>query len=192
MAHCDFASVLDIGSGPQPGGHAEVFRQSYKRVTTVDLDASADYCGEFPHVGPRNREFDLVWCSHVLEHTRNVGQFLYAAMRATTEDGWLAITVPANHNQRLLGGHLNDFSAGRLLYNMIVNGIDCSRAAVRTWGWECAVIVQPREIVGMPRLKMDNGDLELLAPYFPQPVHQGMGSDWDAIHWEGVPHAARS
>src|SRR5437868_13865794 len=66
----DFETVLDIGSGA--GEHTRFFRHYGKQVFSVDLDEGADYVGDFNEL-MLDRQFDVVWCSHVLEHQRNVG-----------------------------------------------------------------------------------------------------------------------
>lgn len=184
-------TVLDIGSGE--GEQARVFAECGLRVTTIDAQWPATYNGFFPQAGPpvgaTGRRFHIVWASHVLEHAPDVGHFLRAATWRLDDGAILAIVVPTNLNPSLLGGHLNLFTPASLLYNMVVAGIDCSRAAVRTDGWESAVVVRYRQITGVPPLAMDKGDLEILAPYFPMPVVQGMdgqliGHDlnWEVLH----------
>jgi SAM-dependent methyltransferase len=186
MANHRFETVLDIGSGGEAhqndvGSH---FQQTGKVWKTLNLYPPADYVCRFPDVVPVDAEFDVVWCSHVLEHATNVQLFLRAAMRLVKPEGLLAIVVPNNERERVLGGHLNAFNEGRLLYNMAVAGIDCSQAHVRRQQWETAVITPPLrfDVDALP-LKMDNGDIELLAPYFPMPVKQGMNGQIERVNW---------
>ena len=76
-----FKTVLDVGSGP--GKHAKLFKDGGYDFTTVDVNAdyNADVVGDFCQIDFVAEqdvpfEYDLVWCSHVLEHQLNVNEFL--------------------------------------------------------------------------------------------------------------------
>lgn len=71
--HQNFNTVLDVGSGA--GEHSRFFKLFGKQVFSMDLHEDADYVGDFLTYD-FDRKFDAIWCSHVLEHQRNVGQFL--------------------------------------------------------------------------------------------------------------------
>ena len=71
-----FQTVLDIGCGQ--GLHSNIFREHLK--TVIGIDASThwgvpDILAEFMSY-EFSEPFDLVWCSHVLEHQVNVQAFL--------------------------------------------------------------------------------------------------------------------
>lgn len=170
-----FRTVLDVGSG---GPHADIFREQGKEVTTVNL-YDADYVGDYLSLDLGT--FDLVWASHVLEHSPNPGLFLRKCFSDLNEDGVLAVTVPpAKHN--IVGGHLTLWNAGLLLYNIILSGNDCSEAMVKTYGYNVSVIVRKRPI-DLPGLKMDNGDIEVLAEYFPMSVKQDFDGRIEEVNW---------
>ena len=95
-----FQSVLDVGSGA--GEHARLMRHFGKRVYSVDSHHAADYRGDFMQV-EFDRRFDAIWCSHVLEHQRNVGAFLERLHALLVEGGVLAITVPVHPRERQIG-----------------------------------------------------------------------------------------
>ncbi len=99
----DFKTVLDIGSGL--GGHAELFKLFDKDVYSVDLHHDADYVGDFLDVEFKQK-FDVFWCSHVLEHQRNIGLFLDKAFHCIKDNGILAISVPVHPRERLVSGHI--------------------------------------------------------------------------------------
>ena len=69
----EFQTVLDIGSGQ--GEHKRFLEFFGKEVFSVDIFNDADYVGDFMEL-EFDKKFDCIWCSHVLEHQRNVGYFL--------------------------------------------------------------------------------------------------------------------
>ena len=88
----EFRTVLDVGCGTQE--HARVFRAFDKQVTTIDPVFPADIAGDFLDVNIEG-EFDVVFCSHVLEHQRNIGVFLDKLFDIMRDGAILpAISVP--------------------------------------------------------------------------------------------------
>ncbi len=133
----DFETVLDIGSGS--GQHAYEFRKHGKEVTTIDLSEPADYVGDYMKVFVPYH--DCIWASHVLEHQRDPGLFLEKCYRDLKDDGILAITVPPRKDA-IVGGHVTLWNAGLLLYNLVLAGFDCSKASVKTYGYNVSVVVR--------------------------------------------------
>ena len=162
-----FDSVLDIGCGT--GLHSERFRAAGKSVTGID------YRPQNPHVIDADfleyefsHQFDCVWASHVLEHQPNVNLFLKKVFGALKEGGVLAITVPPLKHE-IVGGHLSLWNTGILLYNLILAGFDCRKAKCKQYGYNISVIT-PKIVAELPLKEMQfaNGDIEKLAPFFPQ------------------------
>jgi SAM-dependent methyltransferase len=182
LAQYEFDSVLDVGCGD--GAHARVLRSQGKRVTTVSLEPYGgfvpDFTGDLFDFESAER-FDLVWCSHVLEHQPNVALFLQRLASLAKADGLLAVTVPPAR-RTIVGGHLTVWNTGLLLYNLIAAGIDCSQARSKEYGYNISVIVRLRRIA-LPPLRHDAGDIERLAPYFPLPVKQGFDGRIAEIGW---------
>ena len=173
----EFDTVLDIGSGT--GEHAFVLQKQGKKVTTISLEPPADVLGDFMDVDLK--PVDCIWASHVLEHQRNVGNFLERCFTLLNDDGILAITVPpAKHN--IVGGHVTLWNAGLLLYNLILAGFDCSEAAVKSYGYNISVIVRKRKAV-LPKLRMDSGDVLALSDYFPFEVGEGFDGQIGEVNW---------
>lgn len=170
------STVLDIGSGS--GEHADCFRANGHKVITVDL-GNADVCGDFNYI--TLPKVDLVWCSHVLEHQLNPNDFLVKCFELINDDGWFCVTVPPLKHE-IVGGHVNLYNAGLLLYQMIVAGFDCSQAMVKSYGYNISVIVQ-KKAANLPSLKMDFGDIETLSPFFPMPVINGFNGQIEEINW---------
>lgn len=178
--------MLDVGAGA--GGH-------FARFLAAGLDAEAiDIVGprfqewqERWHKGPiddladRGRLFDLVWCSHVLEHLPDVGHALRLMRQALKPAGRLYLTVPPM-KPNIVGGHVNLFNLGLLAYRLVLAGFDCCRASFGRYGYNLSAIVERQATVpavALASLRHDRGDIETLAPYFPESwdVHQGFDGD---------------
>jgi SAM-dependent methyltransferase len=183
-----FETVLDVGCGD--GGHARHFVAHGKRVTTVSFepygDHRPDFVGDFMDF-PIDERFDVVWCSHALEHQANVRQFLQRLFDCIKPGGLLAITVPPARPY-IVGGHLTVWNTGLLLYNLIAAGIDCREARVKVYGYNISLIV-PVHRIALPDLRHDLGDIERLAPFFPMPVQQGFDGRIEQIGWTRPPAA---
>jgi SAM-dependent methyltransferase len=183
LTQYQFQTVLDVGSGS--GHHAEVFRQNGKQVTTIDInnaygvqpDILANYV-DYSFIEP----FDLVWCSHVLEHQLNVNIFLRKLYKDLKPEGIFAITVPPMKAE-IVGGHVTIWNAGLLLYNLILAGFDCSQCQVKRYGYNISVVGKKKQ-ADLPALRMDTGDIELLAMFFPLPVYQNFLGDIRELNWK--------
>lgn len=162
----DFTSVLDVGAG---GVHAIKFMESGKHVVTVSL-SEADYQCDYLDIGFPNK-FDCIWASHVLEHTPNPNQFLRKMFDDLKDGGILAVTVPPRKDE-IVGGHINLYNPGILVYQLILAGFDCSKAKVGVYGYNISVIVR-KEKADLPDLKMDFGDIEALSKFFPWDIKHG-------------------
>lgn len=189
-----FRTVLDVGCGA--GAQALELRRHGKEVTTLSFERygefEPDFVGDFFDF-PTDRRFDLVWCSHVLEHQPDTRRFLQRLAGFVWPGGLLAITVPPGR-PGIVGGHLSVWNAGLLLYNLVTAGFDCSEARVRSYGYNVSVILRPRRAV-LPPLRHDVGDIERLAHFFPLPVAQGFDGRIESLRWdrafdEAAPSAA--
>ena len=188
-----FETVLDVGSGQ--GLHSDYFLSHGKKVTAVDFGTSEYYLkrnsnmdvefiiGDFNEIDFGDKQYDCVWCSHILEHQRNVGQFLEKVISLTSDNGYICITVPP-HKDKIVGGHVTWWNAGLLLYNLVSAGLDCSEAMVRTYGYNISVIVK-KKIFKLPNnLDSDKGDIEKLSKYFPTGCKvQGFNGIIPSLNW---------
>jgi SAM-dependent methyltransferase len=195
LAEYQFSTVLDIGSGQ--GEHARLLRRFNKEVYAVDLNREADYVGDFLEID-FNRRFDAIWCSHVLEHQRNVGRFLDKLFACLEENGVLAISVPCHPRSRLVPGHVTTWNAGLLCYNLVLAGFDCREARfIQTV--DLSLLVRKRRATGpdigtsaASGLDLEDGDsLAALARFFPFPVEGVIDAEVLECDWVPRPYALR-
>lgn len=166
------SEILDIGAGE--GRHAQIFRAQGINVTEIHYK-DGDYLDrQVPST-------ECIWASHVLEHCPNPGLFLRKCFHDLKDEGILAVTVPPLKHE-IVGGHVTLWNAGLLLYQLILAGFNCVNASVKTYGYNISVIVRKRPF-NLPKLKMDFGDIETLAPYFPMLVYNGFNGEIQEINW---------
>ncbi len=187
LSFTDVRTVLDVGAGT--GAHAEIMRKAGLTVTTLDVTHPAD---EQMHFFKYNKfhSFDAVWCSHVLEHSTSPITFLAKCRLHLRDGGVLLVTVPPAKYD-LVGGHLSLWTTGLLCYNLIVAGWDCSEAQVSPCypnnpgepPYNLSVIVRNTPFK-CPGLVYDNGDIEILKPYFPTYVFQGCDGRFPETRWK--------
>jgi 2-polyprenyl-3-methyl-5-hydroxy-6-metoxy-1,4-benzoquinol methylase len=172
--------VLDIGFGD--GCHTRIFESHGKEVSSVDSNEEylPTFVGEFAETDV-GKNYDLVWASHVLEHAPNAGLFLRKCFEVVRPYGYVAITVP-RAKPEIVGGHLSMWTAGLLLYNMIMAGFDCRHAAVKTYTYNISVVVRKQEFE-MPELTHDWGDIARLAEFFPFRVQHGFDGRLPNMNW---------
>lgn len=180
------SNVLDVGSGPNEY-HAKIMRIDGHNVETCDFHDTATIKGNFNEVDIK-KEYDGVWSSHCLEHQLNVNLYLRKISDVCKDNGYICITVPPLKHT-IVGGHTTLWNPGLVLYNMILAGLDCSHAMVKSYGYNISVIVQ-KKTFEMPNLHFVGTDLALLKEYFPKslvwkkggnkPTFQG---DFTILNW---------
>src|SRR6185436_7287395 len=128
LKHKDIMTILDVGSGE--GLHARNMRESGKTVVTLSLCEPADIVCDFLEWRPMDGElYDCIWASHVLEHQLNPNLFLKKCFSLLKDNGLFCVTVPPLKHE-IVGGHINLYNAGLLIYQCILAGFDCSRAKI--------------------------------------------------------------
>ena len=185
-----FDRVLDIGAGG--GEAAAAFRDRGKVVTMIDKCPASDDVKrvDIEREGCPYTAEGVIWCAHTLEHVHNVGAFLGAICRAAAPGVVVAITVPPLKHH-IVGGHVNLFNAGILLYRMILAGFDCRSARIRQEGYNIGLIVEApgddeyRELMQTVQtgLVHDYGDIETLAKWWPEGLECRHGFDGDIKSW---------
>ena len=135
-----YKTALDIGSGD--GVQTEIMRHAGLDVFQVDkYSETAEYQVDFLEHSFENN-FDIIYCSHVIEHQRNVGIFLDKIYDCLSDDGLLLLTAPKHPANRLIQGHLNCFILTYFIQHLIHSGFDLSKGKVLSCGTiENAVIV---------------------------------------------------
>lgn len=181
----DYPTLLDVGAGN--GVTAEIFRNNGYKVTTLGLNADNDICGFFEEFTFTSNYYDIVWASHVLEHTQNVSGFLKNMCGVCKLTGVVAITVPPLKHE-IVGGHLSLWNMGLLAYNLIVAGFDLTNAHTAKYGYNISIVVKRIDTRGPTLLPLsyDHGDIELLRRYFPKEwkVFEGFnGNDLPNTNW---------
>jgi SAM-dependent methyltransferase len=164
----DNSHILDIGGGD--GRHSMFFAEKGHKVTFNDLHPPAYehknidiiVCNFMTAWIP---EVDVVWISHVLEHQLDVNHFLEKAVGTVREGGLIAICVPPAKHQ-VVSGHVTIWNAGLVLYNLVLAGLDCSKAMILQHGYNISVIVR-KKTIKLPELNFDFGDLTNLRAFFP-------------------------
>jgi SAM-dependent methyltransferase len=137
---------LEIGCGN--GAHSEYVYKSgvFDSLTCIDLghghQSASHIAGDFEKF-EFDRQFDAIWCSHVLEHTRNPGLFLDKLNAVLKEGGILALNIPPAKDD-ITTGHLTIWNGGLLLLNMIRGGFDCSDVKIKVQGYNIGLILRKK------------------------------------------------
>lgn len=182
----EFSTVLDIGCGK--GTASKIMLEQNKIVTAIDTALDKNYL-------PKNinfikhdyfsynfeDKFDAIWCSHVLEHQQNILSFLQKVNRDLKEGGWLAITVPPRKDE-IVDGHVTIWNAGLLIYNLVLAGFDCKSANIKTYDYNCSVVVKKRSFT-LPTINYGTGDLELLKLWLPDCIKHGKSGVIKEWNW---------
>lgn len=172
--------VLDFGCGAKTP-HRPHFEAGGWEWCGLDLDG---WHGAEGWLASAKNEPDLIWASHVLEHIPNPVEQLREWRWLLLHGGVIAVTVPLRKDA-IVGGHINLYNAGLLIYHAVLAGFDCSEASVRTYGREVSLIVRkPSRLVLTPRLNHDAGDIEKLAHLFPPSCRkQGFDGMIEELNW---------
>ncbi len=177
-------TVLDVGCGV--GDHAKIFMHYGKIVTGIEAGFTApthNKAFDFIHAEFLDHVFektyDLVWCSHVLEHQLNVGAFISKLFDCCNSNGKVAIIVP-DALGKIVEGHVSFWNVGLLMYNIIQCGYSCRNAAAKTSGGNVSVIVpkEPMQIANDYRARGDSSQ------YFPNEIHMGR-TRFGGINFDG-------
>ena len=135
-----YKTALDIGSGD--GVHTEILRSAGLEVFQLDkYSDTAEYKVDFVSHN-FNHKFDIIFCSHVIEHQRNVGHFLDKIFDVMSDDGLLLISAPKHRAETLINGHLNCFYSTYFIQHLIHAGFDLKNGKyLSCMGIENAAIV---------------------------------------------------
>jgi CMP-2-keto-3-deoxyoctulosonic acid synthetase len=172
-----------------------VFADEGKLVDTIDFGLS-EYCKKSSpksavvrnsYVGDFNtfkfeEKYDLVWCSHILEHQLNPNLFLRKIRDTVREGGIVALIVPPR-KPIITDGHVSLWNAGLVLYHLVLAGFDCSEHLwITQYDYNIGVVFRSKHIpdsIWPKDLCMDTGDLKKLSRFFPKELGFGKGSNGD-------------
>ena len=182
-------TLLDAGCGDCK--HSIFFCKSGISVDAVDIEEpkftheNFNFMHGFFDQMEHGKKYDFVWASHILEHTLNPQDFLVHAKEFLRENGWLCITVPPLKHQ-IVGGHVNLFNAGIILYRAVLAGFDCKNAKVKQYGYNISIFIQnSTNDVDLTNLKYDCGDIETISKYLPEGYnYQGFNGDVKSLSWD--------
>ena len=127
-----YKTALDIGAGM--GVQTEIMRHAGLEVFQLDkYSESADFQVDFIE-HEFKQKFDIIYCSHVIEHQRNVGAFLDKIFDILEDDGLLLMSAPTHPAERLIEGHLNCFFTTYFIQHLIHAGFDCKNGKFLSCG----------------------------------------------------------
>lgn len=117
-----YKTCIDIGSGD--GVQTEILRHAGLKVFQLDkYSSSAEYQVDFLDYA-FDGQFDVVFCSHVIEHQRNVGMFLDKIYDILSDDGVLIISAPKHEADVMIEGHLNCFITPYFIQHLMHAGFN--------------------------------------------------------------------
>ena len=91
------------------------------------------------------------------------------------DGGILAITVSPARNT-ISGGHLTNWNAGILLYNLVFAGFDCKDASVLKYGYNISIKIFKR-IAVFDKLSFDSGDIRKIKKCLPTLKYYSTNND---------------
>jgi len=170
-----FSTILDIGS--HRGAVGDILKTVGKQTTSIEIMdgyPTSDYKADYLEV-KFDKKFDIIWCSHVLEHQRNIGIFLEKCLNDLNEGGVLVVSVPLEHtNIGLTMGHCNYFSLWSLCYQLASVGFDIKTSAVAVYFGNLTVIAKK------PVEKIQK--ISSFAPYPPSDLSEKEAAEFGLDH----------
>lgn len=123
-----YKNALDIGSSH--GNHTKIMRHFGLKVDQIDkYEKHAEINSDFNSYDFK-KKYDVIFCSHVIEHQRNIGFFLDKIFDTLTDFGVLVISGPKHPAERFVEGHIQSTIMPIFLQNLIFAGFDCKNAKI--------------------------------------------------------------
>ena len=91
-------------------------------------------------------------------------------MYGISKNQWDNSNYYSTYGTKCTWWHLTNWNAGLLLYNLIINGVDCSDCSILSYGYNISIIVKNKKR-GTVELTYDNGDIKKLMQYFPSCIN---------------------
>ena len=137
-----YKTALDIGSGA--GVQTSVMEHAGLNVFQLDKYSSdAEFQQDFLECA-FEQKFDIIYCSHVIEHQRNVGLFLDKIFDLLSDNGLLLISAPKHPPEQLVEGHLNCFYLPYLIQHLIHAGFDLKAGKILSCGHVENAVIAPK------------------------------------------------
>ena len=115
--------VLDIGGAF--GNHSQIMRSFGLSVDLIDkYEEKAEFRGDFNTFNFK-KKYDMIFCSHVIEHQRNQGAFLDKIYDILKDEGDLVISGPTHEAEKFVEGHISTTILPVFLQILIYAGFDC-------------------------------------------------------------------
>ena len=123
---------MDIGGAL--GSHSQIMREFGLTVDSIDkYEKDAEFVGDFNTFEFKSK-YDMVHCSHVIEHQRNQGAFLDKIYDVLKDDGDLVISGPKHAAERFVEGHIASTIIPIFLQILIYSGFDCKNGKILSLG----------------------------------------------------------
>lgn len=188
-----FSNLLEIGGGDGKAS-LHLIKKFKKKVDLIELENSyylkklkekkkfnKIIIGNF--VKKKLKKYDAILCSHVLEHQENIKIFLDKIYDSLKENGYLCIIVPPR-KPFVIGGHVNLFNPGLLLYRLILSKMNCKKAQVISYDYNICVILKKKSIK-LPKLRYDLEDIDKLKKFFPFKIKgDGFNGDFFSVNFD--------
>ncbi len=163
-----YKRALDIGSGA--GVQTMLMRRFGLEVEQLDkYQANAEIREDFIH-HEFDHKYDVVFCSHVVEHQRNPGLFLDKIFDVLADEGVLILSAPKHEAERFIEGHLTCWFLPLMIQNLIHAGFDCKTGKIISAG------------------AIENCCIVKKAKNFSLDERQEAGYQWTAAHRERSPY----
>ena len=118
-----YSNALDIGSNH--GNHTNIMRKFGLNVDQIDkYNKNAEIHADF-NIYNFDKKYDVIFCSHVIEHQRNIGFFLDKIYDILEDHGVLIISGPVHEAERFVEGHIASTIFPLFLQSLIYSGFDC-------------------------------------------------------------------
>ena len=127
-----YSTALDIGSFE--GYHTKLMRSFGIKVDQIDkYIKDAEINEDFNEYNFKSK-YDVIYCSHVIEHQRNIGQFLDKIFDIMHDHYILIISGPKHPVERFVEGHINTCILPVFLQSLIYAGFDCKKGKMMQIG----------------------------------------------------------
>lgn len=178
-----FKTVLDIGCGVGDFFHylkqknVDVSGYGIDMIDPQDVLRIENFTYEkidFNMYTP-DRNFDLVFSSHSVEHNANTELFLRKMISCVKEDGIFCLIWPPPKPE-IVGGHVHMFNMGLMLYNLIRIGVNCRNVEMLQSGYNLGILGYYKPF-DLPKLTHNRFEIQLLKDFFPFPATQGFNGN---------------